>query len=121
MSDVLLDDLDVEFFGDMHCVIKDKQGDRSVRLSVYDMYTKARRDVVIAAAIALLMVEVMMYVLAFKCDCDENMYEMLAWKMAWLQLYTHIFLYIAYCSVRAEIQLSGLSTIELSVDHEMIK
>ncbi len=107
----LMEDSYVEFCGDTH-----HPGDRSIRLSVYDMYTKARRDVIVGGAISLLIVGLIVYAVDFQCDCDENVYETLAWSMAWAQMYVQLFLYVVYRSVRSEIKLAGLYAIDLEAD-----
>lgn len=118
MSSPLIEDRDVEFFGDVHDLIPDKPGGRSVRLSVYELYAKSRRDVLLGGALSLVIVVLFVFITGFDCGCDEGTYTALGWTMLWIQLYAHVGLYIAYRTVRSEIEVSGLSTIELTLDHK---
>jgi hypothetical protein len=116
MSEPLIESQEVDFMDDAYALEVDKTGARSVRLSAWQMYAAARRDLVIGSVCSLLVVEFALFLLRATVGFPDCTLLCILDHLCFLHACIQLFLYAAYRTVVWEMKGADVTTVQLTIE-----
>jgi len=116
MSEPLIERQEVDFMDDAYALEVDKTGARSVRMSAWQMYASARRDLLVGSVCSLLLVEFALLLARATVGFPDCTMLCILDHLFFIHTCIQLFLYAAYRTVVWEMNGADVTTVRLTIE-----